>query len=184
MFANWWINFIGWWLMLVSLMETSCFLFLWAESARAAILFSDMSNCSKELKRFGVNEGRNPGGVFLSFLGWNWEASEREEGERSTDIDPTSAFMLHLGEVHRLDDPEYPAIPLRISYGIHHWTHMGAHNRWFEKLCTQTVKNTKGLMQAAKSLEHIHPCLNMIQYHAYSHSFRKFARGHCPILQF
>jgi hypothetical protein len=36
-------------------------------------------------------------------LGCSWEASEREEGERSTDIDPTSAFMLHLGEVHSFD---------------------------------------------------------------------------------
>jgi len=85
--------------------ETSCFLFLWAESARAATLFSDLSNCSKELKRFGVNEARIRAatGVFSPFLGCSWEASEREEGERSTDLDPTSAFMLHLGEVHSFD---------------------------------------------------------------------------------
>lgn len=47
-----------------------CFRFLWAESALAATRFKDISNCSKELNKLGVKDGRNGGSGFFSTGGF------------------------------------------------------------------------------------------------------------------
>ena len=91
----------------------SCFRFLWAESALAATRFKDISNCSKELNKLGVKDGRKDGsgfftgGLMLSVrparadVWWGlWKIEANDSGNFWRDLLPTlknSIYDLCLG---------------------------------------------------------------------------------------